>query len=960
MQMLQRFLRWIAQPDVRDKIVITVMGAASVALFWWVLNHAKRIANAVVLRMFWLVRGTTPLDETLNVYRTTLDRELFNIQHAWMKEGQKLKDILVPVIVQSERLSGGIEDWSSVLARYFGRIGPTAHTGNRRLAIIGGPGSGKSVALKLAAREVWNLPAPQDGDSLIPVLITFSEYRRAEFNLIKACCVSLRSRGLQLDSEAEQEAFVRQNLEAGRLFVIVDALDELEQGDRRHATERLSADLRQFSAVCAMISCRTAAWHNQMADIGRDVIEMSDFTPAAIRQFLKQWDFPPPKTSDELIDTIESQPHIAGLARSPLMLTIIAFLYAQPKYHLPQNRAEFYDICSRALLEEWDQHQNPDRANRFERHHKEYVLSEIAYRHMSGSTPDADLDERATLQIIAQVMKQYSLKESENLKLLDEIQENSGLLIRLPPSGLRFPHQTFLEFFAALWLIRQSNQQTAFEGYANDALRWREVLLLYIGLNTNAEDASNAVVRLEQEVGVEMALSALVDSRAVKPAIAAGILVKCEKGLQKDLDPRIITLLGYVAADSRTAHSQQAVKILRDTLERVAKLDVPLKPAILEALLIASLRRPSEKTSRFIVENLHQLQLTRILPQMGERAFVLTAKVIGDNTLADSKKREWIEGLRLAIGIRPLIRLLLESHAHESLTGANAEALFRLSRLPAFAEEVERVSNLDTKMVAGTAAQRWGWPFSKPASTGGRQFMMLLANAMANSEVSPDFANPEILNEADPRLLFLADGLRREQGKPPISWENGSRSISLLVLKQIWSTSNNERWRKWIRGLGESQDPWLVTALLTGFILPLWCIIAYVCRIFSGTYLGLRWYTGFIVFGLSVATCTFTLLRKGEKTRRDDFLLGAVVGPMGIAILLAQNRFQRWTTDIVVILATVVGPFYLANGPIAIALILFLSSLQAIAYTRVLTPRPSIPIFANDMTWNFCKRLTLY
>jgi predicted NACHT family NTPase len=285
------------------------------------------------------------------------------------------------------------------------------------------------------------------------------------------------------------------------------------------------------------LSCRTAAWHNQFAEIEGDVIEMVDFTPTAIRQFLKQWDFPPPKTSDELIDTLESQAHIADLARSPLMLTIIAFLYSQPKYHLPQNRAEFYDICSRALLEEWDQHQNPDRANRFERHHKEYVLSELAYQHLCGPTPDADLDERATLQSIAEVMKRYSLKESENLKLLDEIRENSGLLVRLPPSGLRFPHQTFLEFFAALWLIRQSNQTVAFEHYAKDPQRWREVLLLYIGLSTNADDASLAMSRLEQGDSLEMALSALVDSRAIKPSVAEDILNKTAKLLESELDP---------------------------------------------------------------------------------------------------------------------------------------------------------------------------------------------------------------------------------------------------------------------------------------------------------------------------------------------------------------------------------------------------------------------------------------
>jgi predicted NACHT family NTPase len=213
------------------------------ASFWWLLKAIKNFLSVAISRITWLLRGTTPLDLTIARYRATLGRELFEIRHAWMKEGQKLKDILVPVVVQSETIAGGIEDWAIVLGRYFGRDSTAGRPTHRRLAIIGGPGSGKSVALKIAAREVWNLRPRDEQESPVPIVLTFSEYRRSGFELVAACVHSLQSRGFHLSTQAEERTFVEHNLHTGRLFVIVNALDELERADRKRATDRLSSDL---------------------------------------------------------------------------------------------------------------------------------------------------------------------------------------------------------------------------------------------------------------------------------------------------------------------------------------------------------------------------------------------------------------------------------------------------------------------------------------------------------------------------------------------------------------------------------------------------------------------------------------------------------------------------------------------------------------------------------------------
>ena len=64
------------------------------------------------------------------------------------------------------------------------------------------------------------------------------------------------------------------------------------------------------------------------------------------------------------------------------MLTIITFLYAQPKRILPDNRVKFYQECVDALLEKWDNAKQITRANDFESIDKVTILSALAYRHI--------------------------------------------------------------------------------------------------------------------------------------------------------------------------------------------------------------------------------------------------------------------------------------------------------------------------------------------------------------------------------------------------------------------------------------------------------------------------------------------------------------------------------------------------------------------------------------------------
>jgi len=119
---------------------------------------------------------------------------------------------------------------------------------------------------------------------------------------------------------------------------------------------------------------------------------------------------------------------------------------------------QFYEQCSLALLEEWDRTKQVDRANKFESHQKVAVLSRVAFEHISSADINDELIDREVIhKYVREVMERMSLKKEEYPLMTNEIVRNSGLIHAIPPDDYRFPHRTFMEYFAAFYLEKKKS-----------------------------------------------------------------------------------------------------------------------------------------------------------------------------------------------------------------------------------------------------------------------------------------------------------------------------------------------------------------------------------------------------------------------------------------------------------------------------------------------------------------------
>jgi hypothetical protein len=750
-------------------VIASLVAAVIFALFVLLL---KKLAKSGLGLVDFFRRGVKE-KTSLDIYRKTLEDKTLRISHPWMKEDQFLTDILVPIYFEVKQMSRR-EELETFLAREYKK------NPRLRLVITGKPGSGKTIAMRVIARATRSL----DPDSPpMPVLMTFSDIKgiTQPDQLVQVIIEKLKyfqfEKGDKKNNAAER--FVKENLYSGKLFLLFDGFDELDKANRESAAQLLNHFLGTYEEIPAAISSRTAVYESEPAFAGLKPcnIGMAPFTPFAVLKFLSLWKFAEKKSARALFEMINGKAHLAEMASNPLMLTIITFLYSLPKYTLPDNRVEFYEQCTRALLEEWDRARLVSRANRFESHQKIAVLNRIAYQHIGTRGSDDELiHEDVVHSITREEMARLSLKIEEYPQMESEIVQNSGLLQKIPPIDFRFPHRTFMEFFAASYLDKNKSARDILQLYDTDPKKWKEVLLLYLGLNKNTGYADVILKQLARnfETGMKTKIgsgpdlilfSALVQCAVPDPRTADDILNLAREFLITGKNPvkEVVEELGFIAANPRWTYAQKARNILLELLKQ--KLPDPVFQQVIFSLLHAG-----DKTLEpVILDNLKRIDLKEFLSKLGTKNKYFIQRLFSLD-LPLREKEKIIEGLKEAGNLELLGYLLIEN-TEEPLRERAAVALFRMSGLDEFYDFLDKTETgfLDenTKKDMEAKFKEWGWRWDLPGTRSGKMLAHLICAYTAGwLAKSPDKIDKESLAQVDNRFRYLVTGFLVEKGMP--------------------------------------------------------------------------------------------------------------------------------------------------------------------------------------------------
>jgi hypothetical protein len=469
----------------------------------------------------------------LRHYQRMVVRKYENIKIAFSERPLKMRDVYVPLRVRGRNSKDQVEAYRAI-------------ADNNRLMIVGSPGSGKSMLLKYFAFTYADRRMSELQNQPVPILFELH-------NLNEKPELSVEQHLIEEMERYEfpsADSFVKHNLQSGSIMLLLDGLDEVNSNERIAAVKKIRELLEQRKECRAIITCRNAVYNEEFADIVDQTLEVDEFSDQQIRRFLRPWGkyMPVGRSIEHLMQTLQDRPRIMALARNPLMLTIIAYLYTDTPIVLPHSRAEFYRQSTDFLLGKLHQEYN-----HYEARDKQVVLEHLAF-YFQDSARQRQQDRRSVdyetvMNQVKLVLPKLNLNPEDDVRpLLKEIVQRSDLLRAIDNNErYQFAHLTLQEYFAAERLL--DDAQGLFDRFVADPDTWRETVKLWCGLGTD----STWLIRQIYDKDPVTAFECLADAKQVDQEFAEEVIGRFKASFNTPDGKRetIIKAFGSVAADLR-------------------------------------------------------------------------------------------------------------------------------------------------------------------------------------------------------------------------------------------------------------------------------------------------------------------------------------------------------------------------------------------------------------------------
>ncbi len=462
-----------------------------------------------------------------------------------------------------------VDGWSVDDCRPFAaQLGHTLPT-DRPAALLGGPGSGKSFFLRWCA--IQGAGAALFGiDEPLPVLLPLAAFAGGMIQQSFAAWITDHL----LDLAPAAAHVLPRAMAEGRAVFLLDGLDEAASAFGRGRCVQGLGELRAAAPGCPVVLTSRPEGFDPKALGDTRAAWVQPFDDAEIRAFLRGWcgqyavDRGGARAEgvaegEALADAVLARGAIAALARTPLLLTVLAVVHRSGA-RLPEKRIELYQQITVVLVERWNRLRSlagqrgaePIRVGDAVR-----LLGPVALA-MVEDNQRGSISEGLLRRHLRRVLKQGHVRRFEGVDaVLDVFRRSLGLLVEHSPGRYAFAHSTLIEYFAARELVRGEALEARLPKLAFDG-RWEETLLLAF--------AEIGHVRLDDwrlEALID-ALIALDGGGAVPPGRAykrllAGILLD-DPSLTSDQRERLwIALDGAVPGKLRGLLRLLALRYLR-------------------------------------------------------------------------------------------------------------------------------------------------------------------------------------------------------------------------------------------------------------------------------------------------------------------------------------------------------------------------------------------------------------
>lgn len=340
-----------------------------------------------------------------------------------------------------------------------------------RAVLLGNPGGGKStfsqkLCYDLATRYSERLFA---GRQVTPVLVVLRDYGAQKkvhnCSILQFIEVTANSK-YQVQPPSRVFEYMLLN---GRVVVIFDGLDELIDTSYR---QEISSDVESFCtlypSVPVVVTSREVGYQQAPLDECRfDIFHLAPFQEQQVQKYVTNWfavdlDLTPEQQEQKVEAFLEESQTVPDLRSNPLMLGLMCNIYRGEGY-IPMNRPDIYEKCAVMLFERWDKGRGIYVPLPIEAHIRPAMMH-LAYwiysdEALQGGVTERKLVEKATDYLCQRRFEDRDEAEQAAREFIQFCRGRAWVFTdtgttKAGESFYQFTHRTFLEYFAAAYLVR--------------------------------------------------------------------------------------------------------------------------------------------------------------------------------------------------------------------------------------------------------------------------------------------------------------------------------------------------------------------------------------------------------------------------------------------------------------------------------------------------------------------------
>ncbi|MFY1689139.1 NACHT domain-containing protein [Plantactinospora sp. WMMB782] len=491
----------------------------------------------------------------------SMDRMEFAGFHSWRMRHSLMKGFVAPSVRIPDADAADSQPLVESVANH------------RRILVCSAAGSGKSttliwLAVRAARGELSGL-----GWS-IPVLVRLNSQSNEATDPVQRLADTMSH---QPEDPVPRE-WVRRVLREGTALVLVDGLDELPEPNRSETWEWLHRLTTSFPTARLVVSTRPPRL-DDWTDARFHVVELKPFTPTDVEKYVRKWystvlpDRGDTHPQELLLDALATNPHLARLATTPLMCSILCAIAMRRTTSFPRNH-EIYEAVLQMMLE-LDGPKGIHRRSMLGYSEKRVLLTQLAYWFLLNKYIEAD--RKAVVDQINIELENMPQVVASAEQVLNTLIETSAVLRESVNGRIDFLHPTLQEYLAAQAVLNQNATDLLVQLAHED--EWRDVLAMAAS-QSNPVACQQLITGLLHRAQVEtryrpQLLDLARECMADRPEIRSSALDTLDSRLAIGEPPEtesgrhVIFALDIVGFAARTNAHQLALRgALYETLQR--------------------------------------------------------------------------------------------------------------------------------------------------------------------------------------------------------------------------------------------------------------------------------------------------------------------------------------------------------------------------------------------------------